>query len=403
MQIKLLPAQSKFLKSKTKNACFLAGVGAGKTKAGGIYALQTTFQYPKAMGGIFANTYKQLFNSTLSSFFNLLMENGITFEFNQNRGILKIGRTKILCQSLENFDAIRGVELGWAWLDEASYSNEAAYLVILGRIRDSNGPLQTRLTATPKGYDFIHDYFYGDKKTNDFELITSSTKENPYLPKEYVDFLYSNYSEQSVLQELEGQFVNVYQGRVYYAFNRKINVSNINFIKDHPIIIGQDFNINPMCGVVAQVINDTIFIIDEIRIETSNTNELAELIKSKFGTGHKIIPDSTGAARKTSSNGLSDHMILRNAGFTIPNISNPHRIDRYNCVNSLLEKKRIMIDSKCKSLINDLEKVGYKDGTNLPDTKDKNLTHISDALGYLCWYLYPLYRASSSVAVKNYI
>lgn len=405
MQLELLDHQADFLESEHKYTLLLGGIGAGKSFAGAVYTLMASQKYPKAMGAIFANTYKQLTNSTLKCLFDLMMDLGVSFSFNQNKGVLTIGNSKLYCLSLENYEMIRGIEIGYFWGDEISYSKEDAWTVLMGRLRDKKGPLHARLTTTPKGFNWLYDWFEGENKTSEFRTINSATRDNPHLPQSYVDSLFEQFDAKLIEQELEGRFVNIYQGRVYYAFERKNNISvqPLSFIKDQPIIVGTDFNVSPMSGVIAQVINDTIYIIDEIRIESSNTNELAEHIKSKYGTGHKIIPDSTGSARKTSSNGLSDHMILRNAGFTIPNVFNPHRIDRYNCVNSLLEKKRIIIDSKCKSLINDLEKVGYKDGTNLPCTKDKSLTHASDSLGYLCWHLYPLYRGSSSVTVKNYI
>jgi hypothetical protein len=72
-------------------------------------------------------------------------------------------------------------------------------------------------------------------------------------------------------------------------------------------------------------------------------------------------------------------------------------MDRYNTVNGLLEKARIKISNKCVKLIGDLEKVSFKEGTTLPDTNDKMLTHISDALGYLCWWLYPILPVKSEV------
>jgi PBSX family phage terminase large subunit len=389
VKIELLKHQSLFLKSDIKNVLLLGGIGSGKTKAGSIYTLQSAINYPKALGGIFANTYKQLINSTLSSLFQTLMDAGITFEYNQNKGILRIGHAKILCQSLENYDAIRGVELGYAWLDEAGYAKEDAYEMILGRMRDPKGPLQTRLTTTPTGFNWMHSYFAGEKKTKDFQMFQSSTKDNPHLPISYVTSLYESYDSKLAEQELEGKFTNIQSGRVYYAFDRKNNLTEV-IKKEYPIYAGMDFNVNPMTAVIAQIYDDKVHVIDEIYLSNSNTPEMSKYLKEKYGTV-QIIADSTAKKNTTNADyGKSDLFILKSDGHTVLPTKNPFRVDRYNSVNSLLEKKRILINNKCSKLIRDLEQVAYKEGTNLPETSNSELTHISDALGYLSFYFFPL-------------
>jgi hypothetical protein len=157
------------------------------------------------------------------------------------------------------------------------------------------------------------------------------------------------------------------------------------------IMVGLDFNVSPMTAVVANVTSDKIHIFDEVFMNDSNTNQMAELLRQRYGTNITVIPDATGKALKTSSRGFSDHEILRGYGFNVStNGGNPFRMDRYNTVNNLLEKNRIVISDRCVKLIKDLEQVAYKDGTNLPDTKDLSLTHVSDALGYLCWSTFPI-------------
>ena len=52
----------------------------------------------------------------------------------------------------------------------------------------------------------------------------------------------------------------------------------------------------------------------------------------------------------------------------------------------------MIIDPRCKNLINDLEKVVNKQGTREIDKSNKMLTHISDALGYAVTYEFPVNR-----------
>ncbi len=194
-----------------------------------------------------------------------------------------------------------------------------------------------------------------------------------------------------------GQFNDDSSGAIYYAFNRAHNVAKVERRKDVPIIIGMDFNVSPFSAVICQIADDCLYVIDEVSINNSHTKEVAETIATKYPGRWRIIPDSTGGARKTSSSGKTDHQILRDMGYEVPYVANPFRVDRYNEVNNLLEKKRIVIDPKCIKLIKDLEQVAYKEGSNLPDDKDKTLTHISDALGYLVHWAFPLVKISTGV------
>ncbi len=68
---------------------------------------------------------------------------------------------------------------------------------------------------------------------------------------------------------------------------------------------------------------------------------------------------------------------------------NPFVFDRVNNLNRLLSKGRIIIDPKCKKLINDLEKVTWK-GSDLDQKSDHLLTHVSDSLGYIAHWRFPI-------------
>lgn len=386
-RIELLPHQYDFVECENKFTLIAGGIGSGKSYAGACWALNMIAKYPKAIGGIFANTYKQLRNATLNTFFNLLEEHNIPYTFNKNESIVTVFGTKIYCYSLDNYDALRGIEIGWGWIDEAAYAHEEAWDVLNGRLRGKNGPLQIKMTTTPKGFNWVYRLFI--ESQNEYtRYFTASTFDNVYLPKTYADSLTKTYDEKLQAQELHGQFINITQGRIYYSFDRVKNVSDFKQSNLHSYMSGMDFNVNPITATIGQYINGSLYIFDEFWITSSNTNELAEQIKYKYGT-IQIAPDSTGKALKTSSAGKSDHDILRSYGHTVLDVRNPFRRDRYNLVNKMLDDGRLIISPKCSKLIKDLEQLSYKEGSDLPDLSNPSLGHISDALGYLCWYCNP--------------
>lgn len=192
---------------------------------------------------------------------------------------------------------------------------------------------------------------------------------------------------------LEGKFSDNSDGQAYYSFNREIHVKEIKRTQGQ-VFVGMDFNVQPMTAVVCQVVNNKFYIFDEVYLNNSDTFKMVAELKKRnyFGT---CIPDSTGKNRKTS--GKSDHLILKEAGFQIPSVRNPFVTDRVNNVNRLFTDNRIIIDPRCKKLINDLEKVSWKDN-KLDQKTDPNLTHISDAMGYLTWWLDPLKSKQTSDA-----
>jgi hypothetical protein len=259
------------------------------------------------------------------------------------------------------------------------------------------------------GYNlFVWEYKYdtfigwrGDKKTKDFDLVTGTSYENVFLPKDYLDSLEDSYDKKAFEQEVLGKVVNLNTGGIYYAFDRSKNVRQCVLNSEYPILIGCDFNINPMSAVICQIYDNVIRVVDEVWLMGSDTNQFSDEIIERYGKGHTIVPDSTGKRTQTSSSGWSDHAILRNKGFNVASAKNPFRIDRYNTVNNLLEKERILIDPSCKKTIRDLEQVSYKDGSSQPDTSNSQLTHISDGLGYLSWHSFPITRPRGGVRMLD--
>jgi len=197
---------------------------------------------------------------------------------------------------------------------------------------------------------------------------------------------------------LNGEFSDVDDGAAYYSFNRDNHVKKVNRAPG-TVFSFLDFNVSPGVAVIAQFDGDRFYIFDEIWIDdNSDTYKIAAELKKRGYIGDAIC-DSTGANRKTS--GKTDYGILREYGFNVLKTRNPFQNDRVNNLNRLLANDKIIIDPKCKKLINDLEKVSWKD--NLLDQKtDKSLTHITDALGYGCWKLAPLSMQKGSATVRQY-
>jgi hypothetical protein len=192
---------------------------------------------------------------------------------------------------------------------------------------------------------------------------------------------------------------------VYYAFDRNQNCKALEDNPSLPLLVGMDFNVNPMCASLAIRVADQLHTIGEIVLSNSNTNEMSAVIKGRFpGRSVRVYPDPTGNARKTSAPvGATDFAILRAAGFTVLAPSHPYPVaDKINTVNSALCSvsglRHVYIDPvKCPQTVKGLDGMTYRDGTNEPD-KSLGLDHITDALAYLVCYELPLRSRTQQIA-----
>lgn len=193
-------------------------------------------------------------------------------------------------------------------------------------------------------------------------------------------------------------------GRVYYAFDRKEHIANVEFNPKLPIWVGMDFNIDPMSTVIFQPQpNGQIWAVDEIVQVASNTDDICtELEKRyyKYQNQVTIYPDPAGSARQ-HARGESDLDIIREHGFKRIKVKRAHSAvaDRINAVNRVLKTAsgdvRLFINPKCKHLIESFEQTLYIAGTRDVD-KSLGVEHSADAAGYCIEIEFPLRKITPS-------
>lgn len=215
-------------------------------------------------------------------------------------------------------------------------------------------------------------------------LLMNPTDNLENIDEDYIELL-EGMPEEERNRFLLGIYSDASDGQAYYAFDRDNHVVDTE-LKPGTIFIGMDFNVDPMTAVVGQFYDGVFWVHDEVYLKNSDTFKMSNYLIKHDYIGD-VIPDSTGRNRKTS--GKSDHQILKDNGFNVLPTHNPFVTDRVNNVNRLLTENRLRINPKCRKLINDLEKVSWKDN-QLDKKSDPELTHISDALGYFLYKLEPM-------------
>jgi hypothetical protein len=361
-------------------------------------AIKLSYVNPGRTGLIGAPTYPMLRDATVAALLEALARNGIPHEVNraENFLVMKETRSKILFRAVEEFERLRGSNLAWFGLDELTYTSEEAWLRLEGRLRD---PKAARLCGfavwTPKGYDWVYERFVAEH-IDGYEVVAAQAFENRHLldrVPDYYERLKSSYDTRFYQQEVLGEYLHLHAGRVYYSFEREKNVAEVKVDRKRALLWALDFNVDPMCSVVAQVEGEGVLVLDEIVLSRATTQQACEEFQNRFpehGAGVKVYADASGAHMQTT--GTSDLAVLKKffrsgeygvVDFKVPR-SNPAVRDRVMVVNVAFE--RMKIDSRCKELIKDLEQVAYKENTQVIDKdRDPRRTRLSDALGYLVW------------------
>ncbi len=393
-----LPSQKRFHESGARFKGFSGPIGSGKSQALCQEAIKLSYLNPGRTGLIGAPTYPMLRDATVAALLESLVKNGIPHEVNraENFLVMKETRSKILFRAVEEFERLRGSNLAWFGLDELTYTSEEAWLRLEGRLRD---PKAARLCGfamwTPKGYDWVYERFVAER-VEGYEVVTAQAFENRHLldrVPDYYERLKSSYDTRFYQQEVLGEYLHLHTGRVYYAFERAKNVAEMKVDRQRALLWALDFNVDPMCSVVAQVAGDGVVVLDEIVLSRSTTQQACEEFQNRFpehGAGLKVYADASGAHMQTT--GTSDLAVLKKffrsgeygaVEFKVPR-SNPAVRDRVMVVNVAFQGMKI--DARCKELIKDLEQVAYKENTQVIDKdRDPRRTHLSDALGYLVW------------------
>lgn len=394
--------QSKVARDTKRFRVVVAGRRFGKTHLA-IREICYWAKDPNKIVWYIAPTYRQAKNIVWRNLKNTLVDLKWTEKVNESELTIYLRNGSIISlKGADNYDSLRGVGLDGVVLDEfADIDAEAWYETLRPTLSDKQG--KALFIGTPKGignwaYDLYQQYI---EDPANWSSYTFTTIDGGNVPVEEIEQAKRDLDERTFRQEYLATF-ETFSGRIYHAFNRADNVKKYTGdLSNQMLYIGMDFNIDPMSAVIAVRYQDTIHIIDEIIMYSSNTYEMVKEIKARYPNNRiTVFPDPAGAQRKTSAGGATDILILQNSQFIVKAPAAHTQVrDRINAVNSRLRSAsgqiHLYIDPKCKNTIDALERQVYKQGTSQPD-KDGGYDHQNDAVGYMIDYLFPIRRDITS-------
>jgi hypothetical protein len=324
----------------------------------------------------------------------------------------------------DNPDGLVGASIDVCFIDEAGLMPNLSDVVeqsIRPALADREGKLI--LVTTPRGFNYFYrlcsacwnfPYPRAERveSNNNWFFYSFTTLEGGRVTQTELAEMSATMPLKLFNQEMKAEFTTP-ANRVYENFDYTLNqLAGIELATAHQgkeLLIGIDFNVNPMSAVIAVAASvrhpengyrEECWVIGSIEVMCSNTQELCDEIKNRYPGYPRYLafPDPAGKARKTSAAvGITDFVILQQNGFIVSAPSQaPLVVDRINAVNAMLcsadNDRRLFVSQRAKALTQSLNGQCYKEGTSIPEKGgNPDLSHMADALGYLIYSRFNLF------------
>lgn len=384
------PKQQMFHDMPKKFRAMVGGIGSGKSKMGAAETVKQAIEQPGSVGIVAAPTYKMLNSSTKPTLMDVLNPDAIHRK-NENENIVDLTNgTRIYFRSTENPEFIRGIDAVWFWLDEGSYSTGKSWDILVGRLRKPGFKHRGWVTTTPKGKNWLWLLFASpDAKTEQYDYIQVSSRDNPYLPPDFVRTLELTYGNTNFAkQEIEGHFT-AREGLVYPEFDPLIHTfdpAKILELKEsfRDMLYGVDFGFENRAAIVACALDGDkrMYVVEEWTKNHALDDELivaAKEMVERWGSGKFVCdPSEAGSIQKFNNKGL-------------PAIKGNNAIvEGIKEVSARLIVKpdgrpRLFVNRECSWLLHEFTEYHYpeqKEGKPIIEKPEKIDDHLMDALRY---------------------
>ena len=394
--MKLTEPQQIISDDKARFRVVVAGRRFGKTFLA-INELAKFARYPNQKCLYIATTYRQAKGVIWEDLLQLLHEKNWVKKVNiSDLTVTLVNNSTICLRSSENSPALRGTKWNFISLDEyASMDSNTWTSILRPTLSDTEG--HALFIGTPFGRNHFWELYNNASVLGDWSSHQFTTEQGGNVAPEEIEASKRDLDERTFNQEFNATFEDN-KGTIAYAYDKDNLRPAPQLSPSNALHIGMDFNTDNFAACVMLQNRDTLHVIDEFMLQNSSTHDMCKEIQQRYGKRMIFVyPDASGNQRKTSANGMTDHLILHNAGFIVRNPkSNPAVKDAITAVNSRLRSTtgeiKLYIDPNCRHTIDCLTKYTYKEGTRTPD-KTGAYDGMFDALKYAVWQLFPLQQA----------
>lgn len=276
---------------------------------------------------------------------------------------------QILCKGLDEPGKIKSIKgITGMWLEEATDFDQDDLDQLDIRIRgEKPNYVQFILSFNPIDENHWLKKRFFDKNDKNATICHSTYLDNHFLSTEDRERLES-------LKERNELYYDVYclgkwgivvkSDKFMYAFSNEKHVIESYEPNPHvPILVSFDFNVSPMTCIIGQNIDNKVYIFDELELDNGSTEELSEMVLSKYSRwlySIDITGDATGRNREKATRGninqyqvIKQVLSLHDRNINVPSKNAELKDSRVLC-NSVLQHMPVLITKNCEKTITDV-------------------------------------------------
>ena len=285
IEINLKNAQAQVFHSKKRFRVLVAGRRFGKSYLACIELFTKALANPGATFFYCAPTYRMAKDIAWKVLKKIIPREYIRSKNETDLKLELINESTIELKGTENAMALRGRSLSGVVLDEAAFMEaEVWFEVIRPALADKQG--WALFISTPTGtaswfYD-LWCYCEEDPKA-EWQRWCFTTIQGGNVPPEEVQAARTQLDARTFRQEFEASFENL-AGLVAVSFSDSNISTDAKDVPILPLLLGVDFNVDPMSGVCAVKADDTLYVFDEITLTGGATTwDFADEVISRYG------------------------------------------------------------------------------------------------------------------------
>lgn len=252
---------------------FGGGAGPGKTFVGCYWQIRRRLKHPKTFGAICRNTLKDLRDTTLITFFDILHDifecrEGEHYKFDQQKMRIEFKNgSLIFFKEIKynprdpNFADLGSLELTDAFIDEASEVTKKARDILFSRIRKNliGGVPKILLCSNPDD-NWIKYEFVIDEETLQKKVLKDYQRFIPALLTDHVDETFRRIYGRNLdrlpaydrARLLEGVWdAQPNENPFFYEYKPEM-IKEVEIFTDAPLLISFDFNFDPGTATIMQ-------------------------------------------------------------------------------------------------------------------------------------------------------
>lgn len=399
----------------------IGGFGAGKSMTDVILLLTLIGEYQYSSTpiniGVLGVTIKLLRRTVIADLLRYMDLCGLSYQHNSQAGYIQIGQVTLTYLQMQNPDDIYAFNFNCALIDELDELDSEKVPLVMKAIQERCRKVMPASKHFPKRSSFVffsttaqglggtYHLIKSFDKANalaksqgqpaplPYAIIRAKTEDNPHNDPEQIKRLRALYTPEEAAAYLDGKFMNLANGRVWYSFDRNKHMCmRFPIQPTEQIYVGQDFNlgINASCEFIVR--GTIIYIIHSHH--WYDMGDAAHRLREYYPTNPvTMIPDASG---KEIMQGFVEE--FEKAHINIYwNSRNPSITERVMAGNMLFRTGRLYVmqpeadeelhkdDIENALMSLETHDIDEKTGKPRKGVGVKSPDHFSDSLGYGVW------------------